>query len=64
MERFRSYYFYFSSRLSTILFNEIITDSNEMKKIYKNKFKKESTVIAYGSTMKKLKTLVFLIEMV
>ncbi len=55
-----SYYFYFSSRLSTILFNEIITDSNEMKKIYKNKFKKESTVIAYGSTMKKTKNSGFL----
>jgi len=46
-----SIYFSFSSKLSTIFFNEIITDSYEMNKIYKNQFKKDSTIIAYGSTM-------------
>ena len=46
-------YFKISSKLSTILFDKIITDSNEMKKIYFEKFNKESTVIAYGSTMLK-----------
>ena len=46
-----NFYFKFSSKLSTILFDEVITDSLEMKKIYNNKFNKNSEVIAYGSTM-------------
>ena len=48
-----SYYFIIASKLSTILFDEIITDSFEMQNIYKDKFQANSTVIAYGSTMKK-----------
>ena len=47
-----SVYFRFASRLSTIFFDEIISDSIEMNKVYKQKFGKKSTVIAYGSTMK------------
>ena len=39
MERVRSYYFKIASKFATI-FDEIITDSIEMKKIYKNQFKK------------------------
>ncbi len=46
-----SIYFYFSSKLATIFFDEIITDSSEMKKIYNNRFNKDSSCIAYGSTM-------------
>ena len=46
-----SIYFKLSSKLSTIFFDEVITDSYEMKKIYEQKFFKSSTVIAYGSTM-------------
>ena len=46
-----SYYFKIASKFATIFFDEIITDSIEMNKIYKNQFKKDSTVIAYGSTM-------------
>tara|TARA_A100001015_G_scaffold276691_1_gene335153 strand:- start:1277 stop:2380 length:1104 start_codon:yes stop_codon:yes gene_type:complete len=46
-----SLYFLFSSWLSTIFFDKIITDSFEMKKIYLSKFKKNSSVISYGSTM-------------
>ena len=46
-----SIYFRLSSKLSTIFFDEMITDSHEMKKIYEQKFFKSSTVIAYGSTM-------------
>ena len=46
-----SVYFGFASKLATLFFDEIITDSIEMKKVYKNKFGKKSTVIAYGSTM-------------
>jgi glycosyltransferase involved in cell wall biosynthesis len=46
-----SVYFRFASKLATIFFDEIITDSVEMNKVYKNNFGKKSTVIAYGSTM-------------
>lgn len=48
-----SIYFKFASKLSIILFDEIITDSIEMKKIYEKKFLKNSKTIAYGSTMNK-----------
>ena len=47
-----SVYFKFASKLSTIFFNEIITDSIEMNKVYFEKFGKTSTIIAYGNTMK------------
>ena len=46
-----SLYFKFASKLATIFYDEIITDSFEMNKVYKNIFGKKSTVIAYGSTM-------------
>tara|TARA_B100001063_G_C16709618_1_gene527267 strand:+ start:76 stop:1179 length:1104 start_codon:yes stop_codon:yes gene_type:complete len=51
-----SYYFKISSKLSTNLFDEIITDSNHMYLIYKKMFNKNSRVIAYGSTMIKTKS--------
>ena len=47
-----SVYFRVASKLATIFFDEIITDSLEMNKVYEDKFGKNSTVIAYGSTMK------------
>ena len=46
-------YFKIAARLSTILFDQIINDSEEMRKVYLNIFKKESVVIAYGATIKK-----------
>lgn len=46
-------YFRFSSFLATKLFDVIITDSLEMKRIYLEKFKTESKVIAYGPTCQK-----------
>ena len=46
-----SLYFTFASKLATLFFDEIITDSIEMNKVYKDKFRKKSTVIAYGPTM-------------
>ena len=46
-----SVYFRFASKLATLFFDEIITDSVEMNKVYKNIFGVKSTVIAYGSTM-------------
>ncbi len=51
-----SFYFKISSKLATLLFDEIITDSNEMSLIYKKIFQKQSKVIAYGSTMIKTKS--------
>ena len=47
-----SVYFRFASRLATIFFDEIISDSVEMNKVYRRKFGRKSTVITYGSTMK------------
>lgn len=43
-----SIYFKIASFLATKLFDFIITDSNNMKIIYENKFNIDSTVIAYG----------------
>ena len=46
-------YFKTAAWLSTILFDQIINDSDEMRKVYLNLFKKESVVIAYGATVRK-----------
>ena len=46
-------YFKTAARLSTILFDQIINDSNEMRKVDLNLFTKESVVIAYGATVRK-----------
>ena len=48
-----SLYFKIASKLSTIFFDEIITDSIKMNRIYIKKFKKNSTVIAYGPNLNK-----------
>ena len=48
---FGAIYFKTAARLSTILFDQIINDSDEMRKVYLNLFKKESVVIAYGATV-------------
>lgn len=42
-------YFYFSSWLSTKLFNIVISDSDRMADIYKKEFNASSTTIAYGA---------------
>ena len=46
-----SFYYRFASKLSTLFFDRIITDSIEMSKIYELNFNKKSDIIAYGSTM-------------
>ena len=46
-----SIYFRLASKLATLFFDKIITDSFEMDKVYRNTFGIKSTVIAYGSTM-------------
>ena len=48
-------YFKIAAQLSTILFDQIINDSDEMRKVYLKIFKKESEVIAYGATIIKSK---------
>lgn len=45
-------YFYFASKLSTKLYDYVITDSFEMEKIYKKEFNATSTVIAYGANVR------------
>lgn len=44
-----SKYFWFASWLSTKLYDRVITDADEMRKVYLNEFGKDSTVIAYGA---------------
>ena len=46
-------YFKIAARLSTILFDQVINDSDEMRKVYLNMFKKDSVVIAYGAKVTK-----------
>ena len=48
-------YFYTASKLSTILYDEIVTDSFEMQKIYKKEFGANSTVITYGANIRESK---------
>jgi glycosyltransferase involved in cell wall biosynthesis len=43
-------YFYFSSWLSTKLFNVIVSDSDRMADIYRKEFNAQSITIAYGET--------------
>jgi glycosyltransferase involved in cell wall biosynthesis len=47
-----SKYFYWASRMATKLYDEIITDSDEMQKVYEREFNAQSTVIAYGANIR------------
>ena len=51
-----SVYFKVSSKLSTLFFDKIITDSDEMRKVYLNLFNTDSKVIAYGANLKNLES--------
>ncbi|MBS9523455.1 DUF1972 domain-containing protein [Litoribacter alkaliphilus] len=44
-----SRYFKFASRLATKLYDQIINDSDEMQRVYKEMFNAQSEVIAYGA---------------
>jgi len=48
-------YFYYSSKLACKIFDSIITDSEEMRKIYLNEFNCDSNVIAYGANIRESK---------
>ena len=45
-------YFYWASRMATKLYDVIITDSDEMQKVYQREFNAQSTVIAYGANIR------------
>lgn len=49
-------YFYWASKMSTKLYDQIITDSFEMEKVYKDEFNSDSTVIAYGANIRHSKS--------
>jgi len=46
-----SKYYYWASKLSTRLFDMVISDSTEMAKIYKKEFNADSVTIAYGANI-------------
>ncbi|MFA7060898.1 MAG: DUF1972 domain-containing protein [Pedobacter sp.] len=45
-------YFYWASKMATMLYDVIITDSDEMQKVYEREFNAKSTVIAYGANIR------------
>ncbi len=47
-----SKYFYFASRLACKVFDVVVTDAQEMKKIYLEEFGRDSEVIAYGADIR------------
>jgi glycosyltransferase involved in cell wall biosynthesis len=46
-----AHYFHWASRLATHLYDRVITDSSEMQRIYREEFRSESTMIAYGANI-------------
>ena len=48
-----SIYFKWASKMATLFYDQIINDSDEMRKIYLNLFKRDSKVIAYGADIRK-----------
>ncbi len=45
-------YFYAASKLSTKLYDQVITDAEEMRKVYIKTFNTDSRVIAYGANVR------------
>jgi glycosyltransferase involved in cell wall biosynthesis len=45
-------YFYWASKMATKLYDVIITDSDEMQKVYEREFNAKSLVIAYGANIR------------
>jgi len=46
-------YFRWASKMATVFYDQIINDSQEMRKIYLKLFNKDSKVIAYGANLRK-----------
>ena len=51
-----SIYYKFASKMATFFYDQIINDSDEMRKVYLDLFKKDSKVIAYGANVRKSKS--------
>ena len=51
-----SLYYKFASRMTTLFYDQIINDSDEMRKVYLDLFKRDSKVIAYGANIRKSKS--------
>ena len=47
-----SIYFKWASKMATLFYDEIINDSDEMRNVYLDLFKKDSKVIAYGANIR------------
>jgi glycosyltransferase involved in cell wall biosynthesis len=50
---FGSIYFKWASKMATRFYDQIISDSDEMRKVYLDLFKRDSQVIAYGANIRK-----------
>ena len=50
-----SSYFKCASKMATLFYDQIINDSDEMRKVYLDLFKRDSKVIAYGADIRKSK---------
>ena len=50
-----SIYFKWASKMATLFYDQIINDSDEMRKVYLDLFKRDSKVIAYGADIRKSK---------
>ena len=50
-----SVYFKWASKMATLFYDQIINDSDEMRKVYLDLFKRDSKVIAYGADIRKSK---------
>ena len=48
-----SIYFKWASKMATLFYDQIINDSDEMRKVYLDLFKRDSKVIAYGADIRK-----------
>ena len=47
-----SIYFKWASKMATLFYDQIINDSDEMRKVYLDLFKRDSKVIAYGADIR------------
>ena len=50
---FGSIYFKCASKMATLFYDQIINDSDEMRKVYLNLFKIDSKVVGYGANIRK-----------
>jgi len=51
-----SVYYKWASKMATLFYDQIVNDSDEMRKVYLDLFKRDSKVIAYGANIRKSKS--------